>query len=93
MSTVSSWTENQIMAICAIDYKQQGLLNKDTLVCTVMSNLGLDIAMKKHGIKIVKTRVGDRHVLEEMLKDGYNPGGEQSGHIIFWITTRPETAF
>jgi len=74
---------DQIMAICAIDYKQQGLLNKDTLVCTVMSNLGLDIAMKKYGIKIVKTRVGDRHVLEEMLKDGYNLGGEQSGHIIF----------
>ncbi len=74
---------DQIMAICAIDLKQRGLLKKDTLVCTVMSNLGLDIAMKKHGIKTVKTKVGDRYVLEEMIKGGYSLGGEQSGHIIF----------
>ena len=52
------------MAICAIDLKQRGLLKKDTLVCTVMSNLGLDIAMKKHGIKTVKTKVGGRYVLK-----------------------------
>ncbi len=74
---------DQIMAICAIDMKERGLLNKDTLVCTVMSNLGLDIAMKKHGIKTVKTKVGDRYVLEEMMRGGYSLGGEQSGHIIF----------
>lgn len=74
---------DQIMAICAMDLKQRGLLKNDTLVCTVMSNLGLDIAMKKAGIKTVKTRVGDRYVLEEMLKSGYSLGGEQSGHIIF----------
>ncbi len=74
---------DQIMAICAIDMKERGLLKKDTLVCTVMSNLGLDIAMKKHGIKTVKTKVGDRYVLEEMIKGGYSLGGEQSGHIIF----------
>ena len=74
---------DQIMAICALDLKERGLLKKDTLVCTVMSNLGLDIAMKKHGIKTVKTKVGDRYVLEEMLRSGYNLGGEQSGHIIF----------
>lgn len=74
---------DEIMAICAIDLKQRGLLKKDTLVCTVMSNLGLDIAMKKHGIKTVKTKVGDRYVLEEMIKGGYSLGGEQSGHIIF----------
>ena len=74
---------DQIMAICALDMKQRGVLKNDTLVCTVMSNLGLDIAMKKHGIKTVKTNVGDRYVLEEMIRGGYNLGGEQSGHIIF----------
>ena len=74
---------DQIMAICAIDLKQRGLLKKDTLVCTVMSNLGLDIAMEAHGIKTVKAKVGDRYVLEEMIKGGYSLGGEQSGHIIF----------
>lgn len=74
---------DQIMAICAIDLKERGLLKKDTLVCTVMSNLGLDIAMEQHDIRTVKTKVGDRYVLEEMLKSGYNFGGEQSGHIIF----------
>lgn len=74
---------DQIMAICAIDLKKRGLLKQDTLVCTVMSNLGLDIAMEQQGIRTVKTKVGDRYVLEEMLKNGYNFGGEQSGHIIF----------
>ena len=74
---------DQIMAVCAIDLQQRGLLKQDTLVCTVMSNLGLDIAMKKAGINTVKTRVGDRYVLEEMQKSGYALGGEQSGHIIF----------
>jgi phosphoglucosamine mutase len=58
-------------------------LKKSTLVCTVMSNLGLDIAMRENGIKTVKTKVGDRYVLEEMMKEGYSLGGEQSGHIIF----------
>lgn len=74
---------DEIMAICAIDLKERGLLNNDTLVCTVMSNLGLDIAMKQHGIKTVKTKVGDRYVLEEMIRGNYSLGGEQSGHIIF----------
>ena len=74
---------DQIMAICALDLKERGMLKKDTLVCTVMSNLGLDIAMKKNGIKTVKTKVGDRYVLEEMIRSGYNLGGEQSGHVIF----------
>jgi phosphoglucosamine mutase len=72
-----------IMAICALDLKQRGLLKKNTLVCTVMSNMGLDIAMKEHGIATAKTKVGDRYVLEEMLRSGYCLGGEQSGHIIF----------
>lgn len=74
---------DQIMAICAMDLKAQGLLKKNTLVCTVMSNLGLDIAMKAAGIQTVKTRVGDRYVLEEMERGDYSLGGEQSGHIIF----------
>jgi len=74
---------DQIMAICALDLKQRGLLKNNTLVCTVMSNLGLDIAMKQNGIKTVKTKVGDRYVLEEMISGGYSLGGEQSGHIIF----------
>jgi len=74
---------DQIMAINAIDMKKRGLLKKDTLVCTVMSNLGLDIAMEQQGIRTVKTKVGDRYVLEEMLRSGYSLGGEQSGHIIF----------
>ena len=63
--------------------KEAGKLNDDTLVVTVMSNLGLDIAAKREGINLVKTKVGDRYVLEEMLKDNYVLGGEQSGHIIF----------
>ena len=63
--------------------KDLGKLKNDTLVVTVMSNLGLDIASKKENIKTIKTKVGDRYVLEEMVKDGYVLGGEQSGHIIF----------
>ncbi|MGI5850117.1 MAG: phosphoglucosamine mutase [Christensenellales bacterium] len=74
---------DQIMAICALDLKERGVLKNNTLVCTVMSNLGLDIAMKENGIKTVKTNVGDRYVLEEMIGSGYSLGGEQSGHIIF----------
>ncbi|UNC90979.1 phosphoglucosamine mutase [Candidatus Contubernalis alkaliaceticus] len=72
-----------IMAICGKHLKDQGKLDKSTIVTTVMSNLGLDIAAEKVGLQLVKTRVGDRYVLETMLKDGYNFGGEQSGHIIF----------
>lgn len=71
-----------IMAIVALDMKRQNQLKDDTLVVTVMSNLGLDIMAEEKGLKLVKTKVGDRYVLEEMLKDGYTIGGEQSGHII-----------
>jgi phosphoglucosamine mutase len=74
---------DKIMAICAIDLKERGLLAKDTLVGTVMSNMGLEICMQKNGIRFVKTKVGDRYVLEEMQKSGYLLGGEQSGHVIF----------
>ena len=72
-----------ILTLCAKYLKEIGRLKEDTLVVTVMSNLGLDIACKELGIKTVKTKVGDRYVLEEMLDKGYVIGGEQSGHIIF----------
>ena len=72
-----------ILMLCAKHLKDIGKLKDDTLVVTVMSNLGLDIACKNEGIKTIKTKVGDRYVLEEMLKEGYVLGGEQSGHIIF----------
>lgn len=73
---------DQIMALLAIAAKEEGKLPNDTLVVTVMSNLGLTLAMKKAGITIVPTAVGDRYVLEEMVKNGYVLGGEQSGHVI-----------
>ncbi len=72
-----------LLTICAKALKEAKKLKNDTLVVTVMSNLGLDIAAKKEGINLVKTKVGDRYVLEEMLKENYILGGEQSGHIIF----------
>ena len=72
-----------LLTICAKALKEAGKLKDDTLVVTVMSNLGLDIAAKREGINLVKTKVGDRYVLEEMLKENYILGGEQSGHIIF----------
>jgi len=72
-----------MMCISAKHLKEIGKLNKDTVVVTVMSNLGLDIALKEENIKTVKTKVGDRYVLEEMQKGSYSIGGEQSGHVIF----------
>lgn len=74
---------DQIMAICALEMLSINRLYKNTLVTTVMSNMGLDIAMRKAGVNVVKTVVGDRYVVEEMRKSGYNLGGEQSGHLIF----------
>jgi len=74
---------DHIMAICASDMLKQKKLRKSTVVATVMSNMGLDIAIKKAGGKVIKTAVGDRYVVEEMRKGGYNLGGEQSGHMIF----------
>ena len=74
---------DQVMAVCANYMRQNGTLKQNTLVATVMSNLGLFIAGEKMGINIPRTKVGDRYVLEEMLAKGYNIGGEQSGHIIF----------
>ena len=72
-----------IMAVCGKALKDEGRLNKNTVVVTVMSNLGLELGLKNYGIVTEKTKVGDRYVLEEMLKENYKLGGEQSGHIIF----------
>ena len=74
---------DKILAIVSNYMKEKGTLKKDTLVATVMSNLGLDMYAKDNDLKLVRTNVGDRYVLEEMEKEGYNLGGEQSGHIIF----------
>ncbi len=72
-----------IMGICGRYLKEKGKLKHDVIVGTVMSNLGLHLALEKEGIKLVSAKVGDRYVLEEMLKEGYVLGGEQSGHIIY----------
>lgn len=71
------------MYICGRYMDQRGRLKKSTVVTTVMSNLGMYKALEKAGMTSVKTKVGDRYVVEEMVKNGYNLGGEQSGHIIF----------
>lgn len=72
-----------LMAIVAARMLKQNVLKKKTLVATIMSNMGLEEAVKKCGGKVIRTNVGDRYVAEEMLKGGYNLGGEQSGHILF----------
>lgn len=73
---------DQIMAILALSMKARGELARNTLVATVMSNLGLKLAMKQAGITMIETSVGDRYVLEEIRANGYTLGGEQSGHVI-----------
>ncbi len=73
---------DQIMAILAVSMKERGTLVNDTLVATVMSNLGLRLAMAKHNITMLETRVGDRYVLETLATSGATLGGEQSGHVI-----------
>jgi phosphoglucosamine mutase len=74
---------DQIMAILALAAKERGDLARNTLVATVMSNLGLRLAMKQAGIEMIETKVGDRYVLEQIREGGYTLGGEQSGHLIF----------
>jgi len=74
---------DHIMAICAQEFLKQKKLKRKTLVATVMSNMGLEIAMEKMGGSMVRTGVGDRYVVECMRKEGYSFGGEQSGHLIF----------
>ncbi|SIN93949.1 phosphoglucosamine mutase [Agromyces cerinus] len=73
---------DRIMAILAVSMKERGTLTDDTLVVTVMSNLGLRRAMAEHGIRVVETKVGDRYVLEALAAEGLALGGEQSGHVI-----------
>lgn len=74
---------DEVMAVCGNFLKEQGRLAKDTIVVTVMTNLGFTLMGEKQGIHVEKTKVGDRYVLENMLENGYNLGGEQSGHVIF----------
>lgn len=74
---------DKIMYICGKYMNSRGRLKKETIVTTVMSNLGLYKAMEENNLNSVQTKVGDRYVVEEMRKDGYNVGGEQSGHVVF----------
>jgi phosphoglucosamine mutase len=74
---------DQVLAACAVGLHDAGKLAHDTVVATVMSNIGFEQAMTEHGITVRRTRVGDRYVLEEMDRGGFVLGGEQSGHVIF----------
>ena len=74
---------DQILAVCALDLRSRGRLKDDTLVVTVMANLGLRLAMEEHGVRVVETQVGDRYVLEALEAGRWSLGGEQSGHILF----------
>ena len=74
---------DQLIAICAVDRKARRALAGDTVVVTVMANLGFRQAMREHGIAVVETKVGDRYVLEALEEGGWSLGGEQSGHVIF----------
>src|SRR5207237_9027513 len=73
----------QLMAICADAVRYRGLLADDTVVVTVMTNLGFRLAMQERGIRVVETQVGDRYVLQALEEGGWSLGGEQSGHVIF----------
>lgn len=74
---------DRIMGMWAAEMKQKRTLKKNTVVATVMSNIGLEKYLEKNGVRLLRTRVGDRYVVEKMIEGGYNLGGEQSGHIIF----------
>jgi phosphoglucosamine mutase len=74
---------DRILALAALDFKERGALLRDTLVVTTMSNLGLHDAMRKHGIQVAVTDVGDRQVIDHMRRENLNVGGEKSGHVIF----------
>jgi phosphoglucosamine mutase len=74
---------DEILAIASVDLLRRGQLQQETLVATVMSNFGLDETLAAHGGKVFRTKVGDRYVIEEMVRQNLNLGGEQSGHIIF----------
>lgn len=74
---------DHVLAICGVHMKEKGQLKSNTVIGTIMTNMGLDLCLKDKDINIIKTKVGDRYVLEEMLDGGHSIGGEQSGHIIF----------
>ena len=74
---------DEVLAIAAADMLGHGILKHGTVVATVMSNLGLEVALRERGARLVRVQVGDRYVVEEMRQHGYNLGGEQSGHLIF----------
>jgi len=74
---------DQVLGMWAVEMNQQRALRKNTVVSTVMSNLGFEEYLRKNGIRLIRTRVGDRYVVREMINGGYNLGGEQSGHIVF----------
>jgi len=73
-----------VMTILAIHLKEKGLLRKNTMVTTIASNMGIELCLKGHGIGVLRTDVGDRYVLEALLREGLNFGGEKSGHIVFF---------
>ncbi|MBW2279830.1 MAG: phosphoglucosamine mutase [Deltaproteobacteria bacterium] len=72
-----------VLGICALDMHERGVLSRDTVVATVMSNLGLEVALERAGVKLLRAQVGDRYVVELMRREQLNLGGEQSGHIVF----------
>lgn len=74
---------DQMMTICALHMTKEGTLKKNTLVTTPMSNMGLEIALREVGTNVVRVQVGDRYIVETMRREGYNLGGEQSGHLVF----------
>jgi len=74
---------DKIMGMCAVEMKRKGMLKGDTVVSTVMSNLGFEKYLEKNGIELIRTRVGDRYVVKKMIEGGFKLGGEQSGHIVF----------
>lgn len=75
---------DMVMGICASDMQKHGSLNNNAVVTTVMTNIGLEKYLERKGIRLIRVKVGDRYVVEEMKRGGYNFGGEQSGHIIFF---------
>lgn len=74
---------DQVMGMWAVEMRKNGMLKNNTVVSTVMSNFGFEEYLRRNGLKLIRTKVGDRYVVEEMIRGGYNLGGEQSGHIVF----------
>jgi phosphoglucosamine mutase len=74
---------DQIIGLCALQMASEGILKHNTVVTTPMSNIGLELTLKAHGISMIRAQVGDRYVVDTMRKNGFNLGGEQSGHIVF----------